>query len=337
MGDLISKKTPVTETSTTSVPSWVTAAGQNNINFANNIPGFTPYSGVGVAGADPLQQQAFGVAGGMPGQFSGDIQSALQGLQGGLNFSAPNLTSSGLVSDAQGLLSPYFQDVINANNASIDRQKAMAGQGVMSQAAQAGVAAAGPTMDDRAGLLLNDSNRNFEQIRASTNANTMQGAYNTALQTALGMGQGNQNAALQGAGLRNNTAGMIGNLASTGAGMGWNDVQGLLSAGGVGRGIDQQGRDFDVNQWMMGYQHPFMQLNAMNSALGGAKYDTTTTGTKEVVSSPLAQIAGMGLGLYGMGMNPVGSMINMGYSLLNGGNGYYGGSPTTNPNLKPVA
>lgn len=328
MGDLISKKTPVTETSTTSIPQWMTDASKYGIDFAKNIPGFTPYSGVGVAGADPLQKQAFGLAGGMPGQFSGDIQSALAALGSGFNFTPPQLTSAGLVGDAQGLLNPYFKDVMNANNASIDRQKAIADQGVRSQAAQAGVNSAGPTMDDRAGLLMNDSARNFEDIRASSNANIMSGAYNDALRTALGMGQGNQNAAIQGAGLRNQTAGMVGDLASTGAGMGWNDVSGLLGAGGVGYGIDQAGKDFDFNQYLMEQQSPYQKLQALNSATGNAKYGTTTTGTKEMVSSPLAQIAGIGLGLAGMGMNPLGAAGSAGFGLLTGGKGFMGSGPS---------
>jgi hypothetical protein len=339
MGELLSKKTPVTETSTTqtTLPQWLTDASKGAVDFAKGIPDYVPFTGEGVAGLNGLLEQAFSKAGTAGGQFTGSITDAINSIRNGMNFSAAPVTSQGIVDAANPLLDANTKNVINASNTEIDRAKAQELERVASRSAMGG-AFSGGRMDTRAALAENDASRNFEDIRAKTNSGLLSDAWTRATDTARSILQGNQGADISSAGVRNNTAGTVGNLAQTGSNMNWNDVTGLLGAGGVQRGIDQEKKTFDYNEFLRGVDSPFKKLQAMMMSMQGP-HNTTQTGstTKEMHSSPLGQMIGAGLGLAGMmGTGGMGSLFNMGYGLLNGGNGYYGGSPTTNPNLRPM-
>lgn len=329
MGDLLSKKTPVKETSTTqtTLPTWLTDASKGAVDYAKSIPDFIPYLGEGVAGLNGLLQSAFDKAGTASGQFAGDIRSALDSIKNGLNFSAAPVTSQGIIDAANPLMNSYTGDVINASNSEIDRAKAAELERVASRSAMGG-AFSGGRMDSRAALAENDSARNFEDIRAKTNSGLLSDAWTRATDTARSILQGNQSADISSAGVRNQTAANTGNLASTGSQMNWNDITGLLGAGGVQRGIDQEQKTFDYNEFLRQADSPFKKLQAMMLSMGGPHNTTqTTTGEKEMYSSPLGQIAGMGLGLAGMlGTGGMSSLLSGGGSmlagLLTGGQGY---------------
>jgi hypothetical protein len=321
MGEMLSKKTPVTETSTTQtiLPEWLTNASKGAVDFAQSIPNFVPFTGEGVAGLNGLLSQAFSGASALPGQFGDAIKSAIGGITSGLNFNAPSVTAAGIGSDATSLMNPFIKNVIDSTNTEIDRQKAIELERAGAAAARGGAFSAGAP-DDRAGLLANDTARNMEEIRAKTIGGLLSGGFDNAQRTALALGQGNQNAAVSSAGVRNNTAGTVGNLANTGSNMGWGDISGLLSTGGAQRDIDQQGKTFNYQEFLRGVQSPFQKLQALMASMQGPHNTTqNTTGTKEMYSSPLGQMIGAGLGL--AGMMGTGGMS----SLLNGaGSGLFG-------------
>jgi hypothetical protein len=314
MGDFFSKKTPVTETSTTqtTLPQWLTDASKGAVDYAKSIPDYVPFTGTGVAGSNPILDQVFNTVGGLPGQFTDAIKSALGGITSGLNFAAPNLTAAGIGGDTTSLMNPYIKNVVDSTNTEIDRQKAMELERVGATAAQGGASAPN---DVRAGLLANDASRNMEEIRAKTIGGLLSGGFDNAQRTALGIGQGNQNASLGAAGIRNNAAGTMGNLASTGSNMGWNDVTGLLGAGGAKRGIENEQNQFGYNEFLRAVQSPFQKLQALMTSMSGPHNTTqSTTGTKEMYSSPFGQLLGGGLGL--MGMLGTGGMSSLGSGLF---------------------
>jgi hypothetical protein len=302
MGDFFSKKTPVNETSTTqtTLPTWLTDASKGAVDFAKSIPDYVPFTGEGVAGLNGLLEQAFSKAGSASGQFAGDIRAALDSIRNGLNFSATPVTSQGIVDSAQPLLDANTQNVIKASNNEIDRAKAQELERVAARSAMGG-AFSGGRMDTRAALAENDASRNFEDIRAKTNSGLLSDAWNRATDTARSILQGNQSADITSAGVRNQTASTTGNLANTGSAMNWNDITGLLGAGGVQRGIDQEQKTFDYNEFLRGVDSPIRKLQALMLSMGGPHNTTqTTTGTKEMYSSPFGQLLGAGLGLAGM-------------------------------------
>jgi len=318
MGNLFSKTTPVNSNSTTrtQIPDWLTNAAQGNINYATGLPDYVPYTGQGVAGPSPEQLQAFARAMGNPGMYGGAIGNAIGGAENSMNFALPMLSASSVGGDAAGLLNPYQSNVIDASNREIDRAKAMELERTGAAAARGGAFAAG-VPDDRAGLMGTETARNFEDIRAKTNAGLLSGGWDQALKTAMGIGQGNQSATIAGTNARTGAAGALGNIANTGSGMNWADISGLLGAGGVNRGIGQEGLTFNYNDFLRMNQDPYKKLAAMQGATSSAPHDTTqmTNGTQEQFSSPFGQIAGLGLGLAGLGFNP----LSMGFGLLSNG------------------
>ena len=296
MGSFFQKSQPVTQETKTTLPPWLTAAAQNNINYASSLPDMTPYTGPGTAGLTPEQLQAIALAAGQPGMYGSQFNNAFGGATNAMNFAAPMVSAGSVANDASGLMNPYIQNVINASNTDIDRQKAIALQQAGSQAARAGATAAG-VFDDRAGLLGTETERNFEDIRARTNSGLLSGGYSDALAKALGIAQGNQGAGLSGANINLQGANALGGLANTARTGDWGDITGLLNAGGVAQATDQAGKTFNYNEFIRQMQQPYQKLAAMQGVTAGAPHDSTTTGTQtqQQYSSPFMQMAGLGL------------------------------------------
>lgn len=331
MGDFLSKSRPVTQTNTqnTTLPSWLTNAGQGAVSYANKLPDVTPYTGSGVAGLTPAQLQAIALAQGLPGNLNDYTNSAFTGATNAMNFATPMVSAASVGDLTRGLLSPYTGDVASAINADIDRQKAQALAANGADAARAGAYAGGVPFDDRAGLLQNDTTRNFEDIRAKTLANLYSGAYDTATRNAIGIAQGNQNAGFAGAGINLQGTGLLNSIINAARTGNWGDVQGLLGAGGVEQQTNQAGKTFDYNEFVRQLSQPFQKLQAINQTVGTVPHDTSTTGTQQsqIYSSPLGQIAGLALGAAGLGLNPLSGLSSLG--------GMLGGllNPTTTPQI----
>lgn len=252
------------------------------------------------------------------GAFLPAIYSALGGGVNGMNFKAPQLSASGIGNDTQALMSPYTGSVINSTNAELDRQKQFE---LNNNAAAAGRAHAFGS--DNAALMDTETNRNFDQIKAATDAGLYNNAYGNAQNTALGINSANLNSILQGAGINLSGTGLLGSLAGMGTNINNAGIQGLLGAGGVAQNTGTQQGLFNYGQYQQAYQSLYQRLAAQMQAAQSAPHDTSTTGTStsQVYSSPLAQILGIGLGIAGLG--GTGGMS----SLLGGLGGLLGGGP----------
>lgn len=319
------KNTPTTEktSTTTAVPQWLQDASAGNVDYAKNLA-ITPYTGTGVAGLTPQQLQAIQAQGANVGQGQAVAAPAAGGFTNAMNFTAPQLSGAGIGADVAGLMNPYQSQVVDAATAEIERNRLLQENQNGAMAAKAHAFGG-----DRHGVVDALNNRDFNTISANTTGTLLKGGYDTALATALGIGQGNQNATIQGAGIN-----LAGSNALAGFGkqlqdMNWADVQGLLTTGGVQQQNDQQKQTFDYNEFLRQQQAALQKGQLMQGATSGARVTTTADGTttKDSYTNPLAQIAGLGLGaasLFGTGGLSAGLMASGG--LLGGGLGLGSGS-----------
>lgn len=244
------------------------------------------------------------------GMWAPGMNLGMGGAANAMNFAAPTTSVPGFNGQVQGLLSPYTQNVIDASNTDIERQRTLRQQQNGADAARLGVFGG-----DRAAVAETETNRNFDDIRASNTANLLNTGFNNATNTAMGINSQNINSILQGAGINLSGSNTLANMAGQSAQYGANDVAGLLNTGGVQQGNAQQQNTFDYNEFLRQLQQRYQQQGAVNSTLSSVPHDTTNTQTSQIYSNPLAGIAGLGLGI--ASGNPM--------AMMSGVNGLLGG------------
>lgn len=117
------QKAPSYVTSTTETPKWLQDAIYNQIYQATNVANtpFTPYSGTLVAGATPLQKQAYETVAANQGAWKPAFEQALSGLTslnttpGATSAAQPYLQVAGrsTANTVQDFMSPYTEGVTN--------------------------------------------------------------------------------------------------------------------------------------------------------------------------------------------------------------------------------
>jgi hypothetical protein len=321
----VSKSKPVTKTtsatSSSTVPSWLTDAAQSIASGAVNLPNYAPYTGQGAAPLAGNQRTAIDYVNGLLGNAGNTINLGVPGATNAANFRAPQITTAGVNADTQGLLNPYTQDVVDRTNSEIDRSRVMAQQANDSVAGGAHVYGG-----DRAGVVQAENDRNFNAIKANTDAKLYGDQFTAAQNTALGIGSANQNAAIGGAGVN-----VMGANALTGAGTGLagantSDINGLLTTGGVDQATMQNADTFNYQNYLTSWQNALARLQAQSGAVSALPHDTSQTGNgteqSQVYSNALGPILGLGLGLAGLG---TGGGATLGGAAING---LFGGSKT---------
>lgn len=213
------------------------------------------------------------------------------GAANAMNFAAPTTSIPGFNGQVQGLLSPYTQNVIDASNTELDRQKTMEQQQNDATSSRLGVFGG-----DRAAVASGETNRNYDQLKASNTANLLNTGFNNATNTAMGINSQNINSILQGAGINLSGSNSLANMAGQTQQYGANDVAGLLNTGGVQQGNAQQQNTFDYNEFLRQIQQRYQQQGAVNSTLSSVPHDSTQTQQSQIYSNPLAGIAGLALG-----------------------------------------
>jgi hypothetical protein len=296
----MSKSQPVTQSTSqqTDIPAWLTGLSQQAGAMGANLPQYTPYTGAGPAGLTPQQLQAMGLSSSNVGQGQGISQSAYNPLSALTGFNSPMVDANSLGSQVQGLMNPYTQNVLNATNAQIDRNTA----GAMNQA-DTNLASQHAFGGSRQGVADAVTATQGELQKNQLAAQLNQGGYQNALATALSAGQGNQNAAAQAANIRLGGANALAGLGSTIGGLNSQDLQNLLTAGGVGQASNTAQNMFNYQQYLNQYQIPDQQAQTFASILGSLPHSTSQTGqsTQMSYSNPLLGLAGLGLGLGSLG------------------------------------
>lgn len=290
----------------TAYASWLSGQGQN-------LPG---------QGDVPLQ----GVEG-----FNQDQYNAFQGVrnaQGAYNPYAQRAEALN-AEYGRGLNTQGIQDMYSQLSAGPLAQLANQQQAQMGQATRNAVQSAGGTGASRIGV-------------AQGNLANQQNLATGALQSGL-LGQ-SINAYQNDLAMKGAAAAQEANLGFGQTAQNYNDLGQLYGIGSAQQGLGQSGLNALYQQQQGQYQNPYQNFQMQAGILGslGQLYGGTTTSEKTVPeqgwAGTLLGAAGAGLGAYlgGPGGSAVGSKLGS-YLGGNKGSGYYGGSPETNPNLRPYA
>jgi hypothetical protein len=305
-------------TSSTQLPPWLTGAAQQAVGTAQTLSQdpnlFTPYGGQQVADLSQGQQQGFKTGLGTDdigmaqqiGGTTGNIYSAISGMalpqqqqyiQGGLQQAQGLLggwagqgpaSAQGVAQDAQSMMSPYQQAVIDPTlalgrqalqqnlqtvGANANQAGAFGGsrQGVMEGMAQAQGAL------NEQNVLGNLLNTGYGQAltQAGNLANTRQNLSEGAASSLASM-YGNAGSTLAGYGQTD-----LNNALSTGSGLPQQYLQNLLGIGGLQQSQQQALLNSQAGNYYAQQQQPIQNLDLLLSAVSGVPYGTTgsTTGT----------------------------------------------------------
>jgi hypothetical protein len=290
-GQLVADQSPDTSAAYQNVRNLQNAANPAYSTAANAWNGvigqLAPQT---AAGVNDLSSQLYG-------NFQGNVLNPATGLLGGYMSGGP-ATAQQVGANAQTLMTPYQQQVIDPTIAAGQRQLALAKQGIAAQANNVG-AFGGSRMGVQEGVADAQAALGTQQtIGNLLNAGWGQ-ALTPAYGTAMQAGQQGYGAAT---GLANLSSAGYGQALTAGTGIANQNLQTGLLAGqqlptqaanqaslgltlaqalsGVGtaeQGQQQQGLNAAYGQFQQQQNQPYMNLDVLLSALSGVPYGTTTT------------------------------------------------------------
>ena len=284
-----------------------------------NYNPYMQYQGERQAQFSPLQQQSFNNAALMqsaPQLGDATSMAGLAGL-GGLNtqytFNPSNFTSA----NAQGLMNPYMQNVVDIQKREAQRQSDIAGTQQQGQATKAGAFGGG-----RDAIMRAERERNLGMQMGDIQSQGLNNAYNQAMQqynaqnqlnaqqSQFGAGLGLQG--LQTAGTMANTLGQLGNTQYQ-QNMGINQMQNQY-------GLQQQQQmQGDINNKYQDYlnaqNYPYKNLSFMSDIIRGVPLTQTGSSIYQAPPSTAQTVASLGLGAAGISK----LFANGGMAYSNGG------------------
>lgn len=291
-----------------------------------NITGFKPYKPYStnpadyIAGFSPLQQQAQQTVGGMqvPGQFQTASDITGQGIMGaaGVGQQAGNLYGMGNLAAGAGqqyaqqatnpyamsaYMSPYMQNVTQAQQLEAIRQS-----DIMRQANQAQAVQAGAFGGSRQAIVEAERQRNLGTQLSGIQAQGLQNAFQNAQQaqqfgSTLGLQGLQAGAGMYGQGVGAQQAAINQMMQGAGqyAGLGAQQLQAQQGIANLQNqfGAQQQSQQQQqINQAIQDYanaqQYPLMQLGVMSNMLRGLPMQAATT--QQYVAAPNAITQGIG-------------------------------------------
>ena len=284
-----------------------------------NYNPYMQYQGERQAQFSPLQQQSFNNAALMqsaPQLGDATSMAGLAGL-GALNtqytFNPANFTSA----NAQALMNPYMQNVVDIQKREAQRQSDIAGTQQQAQATKAGAFGGG-----RDAIMRAERERNLGMQMGDIQSQGLNNAYNQAMQqfntqnqlnaqqSQFGAGLGLQG--LQTAGTMANTLGQLGNTQYQ-QNMGINQMQNQY-------GLQQQQQmQGDINNKYQDYlnaqNYPYKNLSFMSDIIRGVPLTQTGSSIYQAPPSTAQTVASLGLGAAGISK----LFANGGMAYSNGG------------------
>lgn len=314
-----SQPTSTTQTTTT-IPEYArpyaeTALGQAAALTNINQNPYQAYTGERFAQFTPLQQKSFEGAYGMQtaGQLgTGTGLASMAGL-GGLGMVGaynPYQTGQFTGGAAGQYMSPYAQNVID-----IEKREAQRASDIAGQRDKAAFARAGAFGGSRQAIAEAERSRNLATQMGDIQSKGLQSAYDRAADQFNKEQQLREQSRQYGAGL-----GMQGLQAAN---------QAAATLGGLGQQQFQQGMDINKLQQQYGTQqqsqvqnilgaqyqdflnakqYPYQQLGFMSDILRGLPLSQSYSQTYQQPPSMLGQLAGIGMGAYGMSKKEGGSV-----------------------------
>jgi hypothetical protein len=289
--------------SQTTIPDYARPYVENLLGQASALTDLTynpymQYQGERQAQFSPLQQQSYQNAALM--QTAPQLQdaSAMAGMAGmgalntGYTFKPSNFTSA----DAQSLMNPYMQNVVQRQQQDASRQAAIAQQAQGAQAARAGAfggsgdylmraQAAGNLARQKGDIQAQGLNNAYQQAQQQYNTQNQLNAQQSQFGAGLGL-QGLQTALTSA-----NTLGNLGNTQYQ-QNMGINQLQNQY-----GGQQQQQMQNILNNQYQdyLNYQnYPYKQLGFMSDMLRGLPLTQQSASIYQTPPSAVSQIAGLG-------------------------------------------
>ena len=259
---------------------------------------YMQYQGDRVAQFTPLQQQAYQNAGLMQAAPQLGDATALSGMAGlgALNtqytFNPANFTSA----NAQTLMSPYMQNVVDIQKREAQRQSDIAGTQQQGQATKAGAFGGG-----RDAIMRAERERNLGMQMGDIQSKGLQDAYNQAMQQFNTQNQLNAQQQQFGAGLglqglqtANTAAGNLANIGNTQ----YQQNMGIMGLQNQFGGQQQQQVQNVLNnqyQDFLNYQnYPYKQMGFMSDILRGLPLTQQSSSVYQTPPSAVSQVAGLG-------------------------------------------
>lgn len=242
----------------------------------------TAYGGQLGAQTNPLQTQAQDLARGNVGAGRETLGSAISGARGLMDYTPSNVGAGQFSQEALSrYMDPYQQEVIDATTGDINRgrqQQINADSGAFSKAGSWG--------GSRQGVADSLTNEAALRTIGSTSAGLRSQGFNTAA-GLLGQDQNrqlqadlsNQSAGLSGAGLNQQTLGLLGDFAGQEQQMGANDA-GLIAGLGQQQFTNETANnDAAYQEFLRMYQDPFMRAQGLGGLLGAIPKLVDTKGS----------------------------------------------------------
>ena len=252
---------------------------------------YQTYGGPRLAQFNPMQRQSFDLASRVAGAAPVDY---------GQNYSnaTKTLSNAGGMFDeaaAERYMKPYRQLVIDRSMSEIDRQAGFQDRDIQDRMVKTGNFGGA-----RHGVADAERMRNTLDVKANTIANMNDQNYMQAAQ------QFNADRAGQ-MGIAQGQAG----LAGQGQGMALKGIGAVGAAGALDQAQTQSNLDLAYNDFQNQQTHPKSQMDWLSNITRGIPQTGQNTTTYAPKPSGIQQVAGLGLGLYGMMANaPQGSAAN---------------------------
>lgn len=293
------------KTQETSLPGWVSAAGQDNYQragaVADNLMG--PYQGQRVA--DLTEGQKSNIAAGQAnvGSTNGAFQQAQGTTQNFLNYNAPQVSAGQLSNtNLDPYMNPFTNQVIQGGLSALDIQRQ---QSINQGAAQASQARAfgGSRQGVMEGITNAGSAAQAGQLYAGLQSQNFMQAQNAAtgdIGRRYAADVANQNASMQGAGIQLGAANQMGQLAT---GQQQNFLAGLAGAQDL-QNQQQMNAQQKLDAQRALYEEtrnmPLQQLQIRQGALTNTPYGNTVTSTQPgAADNSGMQAAGLGIAAAG--------------------------------------
>jgi hypothetical protein len=293
-----------TTTTRTDVPSWMLPYAKGTLSFAHDVANqpYQPYKGQLVANLDPMQRQAYDFTQQQLGVAGNNINQFAQGMKPLTNFQPDQVYARQFTDmDMSKYMNPYTNQVVDTSLAALDRERQ---QQQMQNASQA--QAAGAFGGSRQGLVEAQTNEAAQRQAGQLSANLYQQGYGQAQQVAMQdianrmqAQLANQQAGIQGAGVRMD-AGRIGGLLAQQAGQANIQSAAALEAAGQAQQQQQQAMlNSKYQQFLEKRGYPNQQLETQLRGFGVPSGQTqVTTGP---AGNPWMSAMGGAMGGFGIG------------------------------------
>lgn len=265
-----------------------------------NAP-YQAYTGPLTAGISPLQQQAFGIAGGL--QTPASMGQATQ-MVGGAASKMGDLGYKPVGSDfnaqaAQQYMNPYLQASLEPQLAEARRQSQITQMGNAAKATQAGAfgGSRGALMDAETQRNLGTNLANITGQGYNTAYTNAMGQFNADQQRKIQEGQFGTSFGLQALQGQQSAGTALGGLGVQEGNLVLANLSALAGAGTAQRGIEQQGIDALRAQYEEERLDPYKQIQFQQSLYQGLPVSTVTGST---ATSPFQNLSAIGAGAGGI-------------------------------------